>query len=261
MSVRFCIITPSFNQCDFLKQTASTVLEQAGPFDVSWLIVDGGSTDGTVEFLRSIPDPRLRWTSEPDGGQADAVNKGLRQAQADVIGWINSDDLYTPGTFAAVAAAFDRHPQAGWLLGQSDIVDERGSEIRRGITRYKNRGLARYSYRRLLRENFISQPAVFWRKSFGQEVGLLDPSLHHAMDYDLWLRMGRRGDPIILNQLLTHFRIHAGSKTGTCIRERFREDLAVAGRHVGNDRLSWCVHRANVEKIVWAYRAMRLLRR
>ena len=261
MSVRFCIITPSFNQRDFLAQTARSVLDQTGPFEITWRVFDGGSTDGTVELLRSITDPRLHWTSEPDRGQSHAVNKGLDRADGDIIGWINSDDLYTPGTFAAVAEAFARRPDAGWLIGQSDIVDANGIEIRRGVTRYKNHGLARYSYRRLLRENFISQPAVFWRKSFGDRVGLLDESLHHAMDYDLWLRMGRHGDPVVLNQVLTHFRIHASSKTGTWIRERFREDLIVTRRHVGNDRLSWCVHRANVEKIVWAYRLLSVLHR
>jgi glycosyltransferase involved in cell wall biosynthesis len=259
--MQFSVITPSFNQRVYLEQTAASVLGQSGGVELRWIVMDGGSTDGTVDFLRSLTDPRVQWTSEKDRGQADALNKGLARATGEVIGWINSDDLYASGALAAVAAALVQNPQAGWAIGQCDIIDASNRTIRPGVTRYKNRGLRRYSYRRLLRENFISQPAVFFRRDWLNRVGPLDASLHHAMDYDLWLRLAGLGDPIVLNQILAHFRIHSTSKTGMLVRDRFNEDLAVAARHVGNDRLSYRLHRLNVEKIVWAYRAMRLLRR
>jgi len=113
--MRISIITPSFNQRAFLEQTAQSVLGQIGNFELEWIVVDGGSTDGTVEFLGGLNDPRLRWISERDAGQSDAVNKGMQRANGDVIGWLNSDDLYTSGALANVAMAFI-DPQIQWAV-------------------------------------------------------------------------------------------------------------------------------------------------
>lgn len=259
--MKLSIVTPSFNQRDFLRATLNSILSQQGDFEIESIVMDGGSTDGTVELLKSINDPRVIWRSEKDHGQADALAKGLAIATGEIVGWINSDDLYVDGAFAAAVEAFTAKPQAGWLVGRCDIIDENDREIRANVTRYKNWLLSRYSYRRLLRENCISQPAVFWRREFGQSVGPIDASLHHAMDYDLWLRMGKAGDPIILDRPVARFRIHSKSKTGQLVRERFDEDLAVAKRYVGSDWISGAIHRFNVEKIVWSYRVMRLFRR
>src|SRR5271156_2315650 len=151
------ILTPSFNEAQYLQPAIQSVLGQKGDFNLTHIVIDGGSTDGTVDLLQSIHDPRLKWTSGPDRGQADAVNKGRQAADGDIIGWLNSDDLYTPGALAAITSAFADNPSAGWLVGQADIINADGQEIRSAVTRYKNRGLARYSFRNLLRENFISQ--------------------------------------------------------------------------------------------------------
>ena len=207
------IVTPSFNQRDYLAQTLQSVLGQQGNFNLQHLVMDGQSTDGTVDLLRSTTDPRLNWTSRPDSGQSDAINRGLRLATGDIVGWLNSDDLYTPGTLAAVAAAFIE-PNVNWIVGRYQIIDPVGKEIRSLIVRYKDRYLDHYSYRKLLRENFIAQPSVFWRRTFGEKIGLLDESLHHAMDYDLWLRMGKASDPLILSKVVSQFRIHPQSKSG-----------------------------------------------
>ena len=216
--------------------------------------------DGTVELLRSA-DPPVTWHSEGDAGQADAVNKGLAQVDMagsdDVVGWLNSDDLYLPGALSTVAETF-ADPAVLWAVGRYRVINEAGVAVRRGVVRYKERLLRRYRYRRLLRENFIPQPAVFWRASFGRTVGRLDPSLHYTMDYDLWLRMGRLADPTFIDRELAAFRVHATSKTGRIDRRQFAEGYAVARRHAGPDRASLLAHRLNVEKIVWAYRAMQL---
>jgi len=257
--MRFCIVTPSFNQRPYLEQTAQSILGQTGDFQLTWLVIDGRSNDGTVDFLKSIPDPRLKWISEPDQGQADALNKGFRQADGDVIGWLNSDDLYVPGALSAVADALRPRPDAGWVVGQCQIINAQGRQVRSGISRYKNRHLKRYSYRQLLRENFVAQPAVFWRRQWAEKVGPLDPSLYYTMDYDLWLRLGREGDPIVLDQPLAQFRVHPTSKTGIPTRKQFDEGTRVAERYLGNDRASRWIHKFNVEKIVWAYRLMRLI--
>jgi glycosyltransferase involved in cell wall biosynthesis len=203
----------------------------------------------------------VRWTSAADRGQADAINRGLSQAEGDIVAWLNADDLYAEGALETVAAAFSSRPETQWLIGRCDIIDENGREIRRGVTRYKDRALRRYRYRALLRENMISQPAVFWRREFGERIGKLDESLHYTMDYDLWLRMGRVAEPLIVPDLLAHFRLHAGSKSGRVDRRQFDEQYRVAQRYFGGDRRSRLVHRLNVEKIVWAYRVMRLLGR
>ncbi len=255
---RITIITPSFNQAQFLPATARSVLSQEGTFDLEWLVVDGGSTDGTVDYLKSLNDPRVRWVSEKDRGQGDAINKGLARASGEIVAWLNSDDLYAPGALSRVAGAFGADPQKQWVIGRCDIVDESGNEIRHRVTAYKDWFLRRYSYRRLLRENFISQPAAFWRKSAASAI---DESLHYTMDYDLWLRLGKLSDPIFIDDVLAHFRFHSTSKSGAVSREQFDEQYRVAMRYFERDRLSRWVHRFNVEKIVWAYRVMRVIGR
>ena len=257
--MKFSIVTPSFNGLRYLRQTADSILSQRGPFELEWLVIDGGSTDGTAEFFRDLHDPRVHFLSEGDRGQSDAINKGLARATGDVAAWLNTDDLYTPGALAAVAEAIAADPSAQWLAGRCEIIDAAGAVIRAGVTRYKERSLRRYSYRALLRENFISQPAVFWRREFGNRVGLVDESLHYTMDYDLWLRMGREGPPLFLDRVLAQFRLHETSKTGRVNREQFDEQYRVACRYAGDDRVSRWAHRFNVEKIIWAYRVMRVL--
>jgi glycosyltransferase involved in cell wall biosynthesis len=257
--VKISIVTPSFNGVRFLPATARSILSQSGNFDLEWLIIDGGSTDGTLDFLKSLADPRVRWISEPDRGQSDAINKGLAMAGGDVVAWLNTDDAYLPGALDAVARAFES-PGVKWLVGRYEVVDESDRVIRPWVVRYKERALRRYAYRALLRENFISQPAVFWRRDFGQQVGPLDESLHWTMDYDLWLRMGKLTPPMFLDRVLAQFRLHPTSKTGKVDRRQFDEQYAVARRYFGDDRASRLIHRFNVEKIVWAYRVMRLLK-
>ena len=258
--MKLSIVTPSFNGRRYLEQTSRSILSQTGDFDLEWIVVDGGSTDGTIELLGALSsDPRVRWISGPDRGQSHAINKGMEMSSGDVVAWLNTDDLYTPGALAAVANGFSQNPAAQWLVGRYEIIDAEGRVIRGPVARYKGRSLRRYSYRALLRENFISQPAVFWRRDFGRRVGPLDESLHYTMDYDLWLRMGREAPPMFLDKVLAQFRLHESSKTGQVNREQFDEQYRVACRYVGSDTVSRWVHRFNVEKIVWAYRLMRVL--
>jgi glycosyltransferase involved in cell wall biosynthesis len=255
------IVVPSLNQRPFLTQTLASILtgKESG-FDLTCHVVDGGSTDGSVDLLRASLDPRLNWTSAPDAGQSDAVNRGIARGTGDIIGWLNSDDLYLPGTIAKVMASF-ADPKVQWVVGRCMIIDEAGREIRPGITRYKNHLLDRFTPRALLRQNCIAQPAVFWRRSFGQSAGPLDTSLHFTMDYDLWLRMARLSPPTILPQTLAAFRVHNKSKTGRIDRRQFDEGYQVASRYFGDDRMSRWLHKFHVEKIVMAYRILNLLRR
>lgn len=260
-ALKISIVMPTLNQRRFIEQSVRSVLDQVGGFHLELIVVDGVSTDGTVEFLRSVDDPRLSWTSGRDGGQSEAINRGLARASGAVVAWLNSDDLYLPGALATVAGVFSKEPGTQWAVGRCLIIDDTGVEVRRRVTAYKDRALRRFSTRKLLRENMISQPAVFWRRSFGQRVGALDESLHYTMDYDLWLRMARLAPPRLIDRALSAFRLHAQSKSGQVNRRQFDEQYAVARRYFDGDRTSRIIHRLNVEKIVWAYRVMRLLDR
>jgi glycosyltransferase involved in cell wall biosynthesis len=257
--VKISIVTPSLNQGRFIRKTAASILSQSATLE--WIIADGGSSDETLAFLRTLADPRVSYFSEPDRGQAHAINKGLERATGDVVAWLNADDLYRPGALASVAQCLNEHPNSNWLVGGYQIIDEADRPIRSPVVRYKQARLRRYSYRALLRENFISQPAVFWRADFGRRIGPLDESLHFTMDYDLWLRMGRECDPLIANTILASFRLHPRSKSGSFDRRQFDEGYRVACRYTEHDIASRLAHRLHAEKIIWAYRALRLFGR
>jgi glycosyltransferase involved in cell wall biosynthesis len=251
--MKITVVTPSYQQCRFLRLTIESVLSQSGDFELEMLVIDGGSTDGSVELLRSIQDPRLVWISEPDRGQTDALRKGLAKATGDIIGWINSDDLYTPGALAVVAKAFARNPDRQWSVGRCQIIDSSGREIHQWISRYKDRRLRAYSFPRLLRENFICQMSVFWRRLFGQQIGEPDITLHYAMDYDLWLRMAKLEPPLILDHVLSQFRRHQSSKTNRVVRAQFREQYDVARRYAGSHRGSLLMNRLHAETAMAVY--------
>jgi glycosyltransferase involved in cell wall biosynthesis len=253
------VITPSYNHAEFLGRTIESVHSQRGEFRLEHIVVDGGSTDGTVEILESSAHP-IRWVSEPDDGQADALNKGLAMATGDVVGWLNSDDVYEPGALAEVAGVLAAEPETRWAYGKVRIIDRDDREIRRWITAYKNWKMRRFSFRRLLAENWISQMGVFWRRRAGEEVGPFRKDLHYCMDYDFWLRLAERWPGRFLPRYLAAFRWYAESKSGAGFSRQFREQYEVA-RKAARGRYLWTliVHRLNVWKIVTAYRILGLL--
>ena len=213
-SVAIIVPRPLTTPPPISPRRSSSILTQQGDFDLQVLVVDGGSTDATLAILRSSSDPRLRWISEPDRGQAAALNKGIAMTKSDIVGWLNADDLYRPNSLAWVVHTFVNDPQEHWLVGRCNIIDENGQESRQNITEYKNRLLNAYTFRSLLRMNMISQPAVFWRRPFGESVGRFDESLHYSMDYDYWLRMAIRSTPLIVNRSLASFRVHSEANRG-----------------------------------------------
>ena len=255
------VVTPLYNMAGFLPRTARSILDQTGDFDLEWIVTDGQSTDGGVDLLSQLArtDPRVKWTSEPDHGQSNAINKGFSRASGTILAWLGADDLYEPGAIAKVVEMFSARPDVHWLVGRCAIINPDDQIIRPSIARYKQFKMRRYKYRRLLRENFIDQPSTFWRRSLFETVGPIDESLHYTMDYDLWLRFARHADPLYVDHPLARFRLHPGSKTGAVNRGQFDEQFAVASRHFGRDKVSRLIHRFNVEKIVWSYRAMKLV--
>lgn len=255
--MKISVITPSFNQVGFIRQTIESVLSQGLGDKLEYIVVDGGSTDGTLDILREY-EGRLKWVSGPDRGQADAVNKGISMATGDIIGWLNSDDLYEDGALEKVLQAFGQDPGCSWLYGKCRIIDRDGREIMKWITRYKNRSLRRFSLERLMRENFVSQPAVFFRKELFEKVGPLDLTLNYALDYDLWLRFGLQSPACVADEYLSRFRRHGASKSETGTREQFREEYEVCLRY-GPSRYSRIMHWVNMHKIVLGYRSISLM--
>jgi glycosyltransferase involved in cell wall biosynthesis len=240
--MKISIVTPSFNQAVFIERTVQSVISQQGDFALEYLVMDGGSSDGTVDILRRH-EARLTWVSEPDRGQSDAINKGLRMATGDVVAWLNSDDAYRPDALSRVAAEYRREPFS-WCFGNCRIIDENDTEIRRVITRYKVAQSRAYSYRRLLRRDFVPQPSTFFSRKAYEEIGPIDEALTYSMDYDYWLRLGKRYDPRYIDRFLADFRWHGQSKNGRAYRAAAWETYLTCRRHASpEDRWDVLLHR------------------
>jgi len=259
--MKISIVMPSFNQAPFIGQAIDSVLSQKGEFDLELIVVDGASTDATVDVLKGYGEA-IRWVSEPDEGQSDALNKGLAMAGGEIMGWLNSDDLYEPGALAAAAEVFAAEPDTQWVYGKVRIVNPDGREVRRWITRYKNRRMRRFRYAKLLAENWISQMGVFWRRQAWQQAGPIRTDLHWAMDYEYWLRLGALWPGRFIDRYLGCFRWYPSSKSGANFGAVFAEELnearkAAAGRHRG--AILW--HRVLAARTVAVYSLLRAARR
>jgi glycosyltransferase involved in cell wall biosynthesis len=202
------VITPSLNQGSFIEENIQSVLEQ-NYVNFEHIIIDGGSSDETREILAKYP--HLKWISEPDGGQADALNKGFLLAKGDVIGWLNADDYYLPGTFEHISRALDKSRGHWVVMGDVELTDERGRLLQLLENHPKKfHELLRYWDPHL---RSLHQPGVFFFKEVLNRVGLLDVDLHLAMDYDLWLRMSRKFAFYRVNATVARYRLHAASKS------------------------------------------------
>jgi glycosyltransferase involved in cell wall biosynthesis len=251
------VITPCLNRAATLPAALESVRRQEQA-NVEHVVVDGGSTDGSVDILRRTEG--IRWVSEPDRGLSHAMNKGIAMATGDVIGWLNADDLYLPGALAAVSRALAEAPQAEWATGRCRIIDGEDREIRKPVTAYKNALLSRYSLPLYLTQNFISAPATFIRKSAFDAVGLFDERYRISMDYDLFLKLARRGDPVVLDRELSCFRMVDGTLSMSGFERQFREHAEQARRHGQGYPLQVAVNQVMSRAIILAYRGMRFAR-
>ena len=200
------IVTPSFNQRQFIEATIRSVLDQDYPA-IEYIVMDGGSTDGTLDILRRYDD-RLTWVSAADRGQADAINRGWRRGSGEILAWLNSDDTYLPGAVSAAVAGLNAHPEAVGVYGDCDYIDEHG----RAIDAHSS---AAFDYAALVRTALtpIAQPTAFLRRSAVEAIGYLDADLSMVLDLDLWLRVGLLGPLVYLPLRLACFREHVSSKT------------------------------------------------
>jgi glycosyltransferase involved in cell wall biosynthesis len=222
----FAIVTPSYNTGAHIRAAIQSVLSQEhGKID--YLVMDGGSTDETVGVLKTF-GPSLRWVSERDRGQSDAINRGFAQTKGNVLGWLNSDDTYAGGAVGAVADFLARNEDVAMVYGDADFIDAGGNVI--GPCAHVEPVFDR---RRLLHySDFVVQPAAFFRRGAFEAVGGLDPSLNWAMDYDLWLKFAARGYKVAyLPRVLAHYRWLGDSKSAAGGWGRLEEVDKVARRH------------------------------
>jgi glycosyltransferase involved in cell wall biosynthesis len=252
------IVTPCLNAAATLEEALASVRDQGYP-GLEHVVVDGGSTDGTLGILREAEG--IRFISEPDGGRPDAVNKGIAMTSGEVVGFLNADDRYEPGALLAVGEAMAEHPDALWATGYCRIIDGDGREIRTPVTRYKNLLLRHWSLPLYLTQNFVSDPATFVRRSAVERVGRLDQRYRISHDYDLWLRLGRLGRPVVLRRYLSSFRMFEGTLSMGDFERQFREHEAVARRHGEGHRLSVALNAVLSRLIVIVYTALRFIRR
>jgi glycosyltransferase involved in cell wall biosynthesis len=218
------IVTPSLNQGRFIEDAVRSVLAQDYP-RVEYVVVDGGSTDQTLDVLRGHGGA-LRWISEPDSGQAAAINKGFRGTSGEILGWLNADDLYEPSAISTAVTYLRDHPETALVYGDATHVDVLGHTL--GPCAYVEPA----NVERLIHEvDYIVQPASFFRRSAFEAVGLLDESLNWALDYDLWLKIARRFPIAYVPRPLARYRLTGDNKTARGRFERFAELDRVGRRH------------------------------
>lgn len=238
---RTSIITPSFNQAPFLEATIRSILDQDDA-DIEYIIIDGGSTDGSIDIIRRYEDRLAAWISEPDQGQTDAINKGFAMATGEVLAWLNSDDTYEPGAVAEAVAYLDANPDVGLVYGDANFINENGSVIGRFNARQTD-------YRRLMQGAvYVPQQAAFFRMNLWKQVGPLDPSFYFAMDYDLWVRLAAVSRIRYLpGHLWANFRLHGSAKSiaedDRCWPEMLKVHAREGGRKISMIRLRYFARR------------------
>jgi glycosyltransferase involved in cell wall biosynthesis len=203
--VKISIVTPSYNCAAFIRETIESILVQ-GELSLEHIVIDGGSNDGTVDILKLYP--HLTWVSEKDRGQSHALNKAFAMAQGDIIGWLNADDTYEPGTFEKVFRIFENNPDIDFIGTDIHIIDEQSRSI--GFSKGKP-----FDLNEMLLVNTVKQPTVFMRKEMVKKLVGVDESLHYVMDYEFWVRAITEGFHFkyVPIEVFANFRMVSGTKS------------------------------------------------
>lgn len=251
--VSLSVVTPSLNQSRFIERAIQSVLDQDVP-DFEYEVRDGGSTDGTIEIVRRY-ERRLRWVSEPDRGQSQAVNRGIEATAGEVIGWLNSDDVYEPGALRLVCEFFEAHADVDVLYGDAQQIDQDDRPLGPYYTEA-------WDLEWLKEQCFICQPAAFFRRRVVERYGLLDESLRYCLDYEYWLRLALAGARFAyLPQVLAASRLYTDTKTLGAQVAVCRETCDMLRTKLGRvpDRWLYRYARALVETRRWPRAALPLV--
>jgi glycosyltransferase involved in cell wall biosynthesis len=227
--MKVSVITVCLTSEEHLREAMNSVVQQDYP-DVEYLVLDGGSTDGSVDIIRAFAKdhPQVRWWSEPDEGISDAMNRGADRATGDVVAFLHADDYYTDSAvLSTVVCGMSTANDVAWLTGGIREVDCSGSTLREIPVRS-------FSRRRVLRNNIILHPATFVRRDVFMAAGGFDPTLRYAMDYDLWLRLSTASPPLEMKRVLACFRVHPGSRSSACRLTALDEEYAVRLRYLNS---------------------------
>jgi len=253
--LKISIVTPSFNQGQFVEETISSVLSQDYE-DIEYIVIDGGSTDNTVEVIHKYADRLAYWVSEPDRGQTHAINKGFERATGEVIAWLNSDDLYCDGALARVGTYFSEHPDCMWLCGNILFTNSEGVVISRKTPLFTSF---------VLRHGNASvyQPNIFLRRKVLEEVGFPREDFHTIMDQEWFCRIAERYTPHIINVDLAKFRWHQASKSSstkhTVHYSRYIQERAiVSSRYL--PQLAWFIRSAPQATLFFLTQAARVVK-
>ena len=224
------IVTPSFNSMPYIKETVRSVQEQDYP-NIEHIVMDGGSTDGTIEFLES--QKHLIWKSEPDRGQSHALNKGFQLAKGEIIGWLNSDDIYEPGAVSLAKEYLQNNSEIDIVYSDLIIIDQYGNVLGKTRSDYFELG-------KLLRDNFVKQPTVFMRRKVIDETNGVDESLQYVMDREFWLRAGLKGFRMhyLADREFAKFRYIPGTKSFNLSAEFHKEWYQVLEKTLQNPKFS-----------------------
>lgn len=225
---KISVIVPSFNQEKFLEETLLSVLDQNYP-NLELIIIDGGSTDGSVEIIKRYEDRVSYWVSEPDGGQTPGLIKGFNRATGEIQCWLNSDDLHMPHTLKEVAEFFQKNPSADAVYGNTIWVDENTIPIREQREIPFNKFIWMYTY------NYIPGQSMFWRSEIYKNVGGLDPNFNLAMDADLWIRFSEKGKIAHINRIWSKMRFYPEQKNRHFRDASDKEDLIIRKRYWGTE--------------------------
>jgi glycosyltransferase involved in cell wall biosynthesis len=250
---KFSIVTPSYNQAQFISETIESVLSQVGDFEIEYFVMDGGSTDGSVEIIKEYAGRlqsgtwpiqcagvTMEWVSQRDKGQSDAINQGLHRATGTIASYINSDDLFIPGAFARVAQEFTEHPEADFVYGDGDVIDAKGQRQWEWLSRpYDHRVMTSYHFLWNDFTNYIMQQSTFWRTRVHDKIGYFDETFHFALDVEYWIRAGQIGLNLRhVPQKFGKFRLILGTKSLSSNTAFWGDYLEIFRRYRGSRRMS-----------------------